>query len=185
MPDERAENMSNGKCGADEDKILENHDAFLAEPTLDGKVMRLGENFRDGRIATVRGFAALRRLLPWRPWMLRVLAGVGVVGVVGVIWAASAFNTEVKTNVRSNKICAEEAKAAAHEAHEKAVAVKEDLMGQLRPVSEASAIANAKLDMLLDARGIGQPSKAAIRASRSRLGLDSLTAIDSAPRGAH
>ena len=156
--------MSNGdeQCNKEENEILSNHDAFLAAPTLDAKVQRLGENFRDGRLATVRSFAALRRLLPWRPWMVKVIASVGVLGVLGFVWAASSFSKDVQ----ANKKCADKAQATADEA-KAATAV----------VGEAAAVTNAKLDLLLSEKGIARPSRIQILRSAEELGLP---AVDTA-----
>jgi len=148
--------MSNGKCNEDEDRILRNHDAFIAEPTLDGKVMRLGENFRDGRLDTVRRFASLYRRLPWRPWMLSVMASIGILGAATMIWAASSFHAEVKQNEKDT-VCAQTTADAAKE--------------QAHKLGEATAAANAKLDMLLEARGIRSPGRDRIQASMRNLGI--------------
>ena len=148
--------MSNGKCNEDEDRILTNHDTFLAEPTLDGKVLRLGENFRDGRLDTVRRFASLYRRLPWRPWMLSVMASVGVLGLATMIWATASFHAEVKQNEKDT-ICAQ---TTADEAKE-----------QVNKLGEATAAANAKLDMLLESRGIRSPGRERIEASMRNLGI--------------
>jgi len=178
--------MSNGKCSEAEDKILGNHDVFVAEPTLDGKVQKLGENFRDGRLDTVRQFAQLYHRLPWRPWMLTIMASIGVLGIAGAIWATSAFNTNVQTRIEQNKGSAAEAKQTASDAHVKAEQVREDLTQQLKPVSDATVAANAKLDMLLEAKGMSAPSRSRLRKSAVALGLtpDS-TNQDSPPSGPH
>lgn len=163
--------MSNGKCSAEEDKILDNHDAFMAAPTLDSKVQILGENFRDGRLSTVRSFSELRRLLPWRPWMIQLAGGFSLMVLLGLAWGASAINKDVQRS----KECADEAVVTATEA--KTIAAK---------VSEATAAANAKLDLLLESKHISGPSRGQIRRAAVELGIsipaDSVN-NDSAPRG--
>lgn len=173
--------MSNGKCSEAEDKILKDYDEFTETLTTEGKVHLLGEQHRDGRLDTVRGFAALYHRLPWRPWMIPVISGIGVLGIASLIWAASAFNKDVIANKR----CADEALQTAEEAKSAVVEARTDFTQQLKPVSEASVAANAKLDMLLEARGMNGPSRSRIRRSAVALGLasDSTTNQDSTPPG--
>lgn len=168
--------MSNGQCSNEEDKILAAHDRFERAGTTEAKVQILGDNFRDHALNMVRKFSGLYKRLPWRPWMLNVLAGVGILGFAGFIWAASAFNKDVQNTQK----CSAEAKQTALEAKTAVVQVRDDLTGQLKPVSEASAVANAKLDMLLESRGMSGPSRNRIRQAAVELGLSQdTTAHDS------
>ena len=159
--------MSNGQCSAEEDKILEAHDKFERAATAEDKIQILGDSFRDHALNVMRKFSGMYKRMPWRPWMLDVIAGVGVLGFVAVVWGASAFSKDVQ----STKKCADEAKQIAIEAKTAANDVRVELMGQLKPVSEASAVANAKLDMLLESKGMSAPSRSRIRRSAAELGL--------------
>ncbi len=175
--------MSNGddQRNKEENEILENHDRFVEAPTLEGKVRILGENFRDGRLATVRSFAALRRLLPWRPWMVTAAGGFSIMVVLGLVWGASAFAKDMQ----HSKAAAEAAVKTAEEAKQADIDHDANLRADMKPVSEGVAVIHAELLMILRSKGIDEPTDRDIETSRKTLGFgpDTINQDSTARRG--
>jgi hypothetical protein len=122
-----------------------------------------------------KSLKVIRSCLPVQPWMARAVGTISVLGMAGLIWAASALVGDIKADIKEN---AQETAATKAKCSE--------LQAEIRPLRDGVVDANASLRILLRSRGLSEPSRSDLEASRLRLGFkpDS-TGKDSAQHGPH
>jgi len=146
-------NGTNGRDSASCEKLRRELNEALRtvddEGSLDVKVKILRSFVFGHGLAVLEHISRIYRRLPRRPWIINLLGSVSLVGLLGLAFAGGALNHQVKSNTEAARKAREEAALAA----------------------SGTIASNAKLDMLLDARDLGRPTTARLRAMRARLGF--------------
>jgi hypothetical protein len=154
--------MANGNGRDSNENLMAALQEVLDEPTQESKLDHLTK-FTFGNAATVlKQIRHLRACLPWQPWMVRIFGGVGIVGVAGVVWAAAGFNANYRETAK---------KAIETSVHLEAVEASAN--ARFDRLARGMVSTDAKLDLLLQARGIKAPTERQLEAAQARLGLDS------------
>jgi hypothetical protein len=109
----------------------------------------------------------LRDRLPWQPWMARAFGP----GIVTLLFGVGVWLYALNARTITAETCNVKQDEKIERVEQRAVARMDSMTAKWEPLMTGLAVTNAKLDMILDSKGQGRPSRSRIARARRELGL--------------